>query len=131
MALLEQFGAVIAGREPVGGHHHALARGEPVVLDHPGRAETVERRVQLGRAVDDLAVRGPHPGHRHHIFRERLRPFDPGRVGRRTEHREPGRAHGVGDAEHQRHLGTDHHQVSGHLGGQRGNGFAGAGIDRA
>lgn len=42
--------------------------------------------------------------------------FGPRPYSARTD--DPGRAYGVGHAEHQRHLGADHDQVGGHLAGQ-------------
>ena len=102
---------MVAGGGAVGGDHDALAGGQSVVLDHPGGAEAIERRVEVGRGVDDLAVRGADAGRGHDVLGERLRPLDPGGVGGRAEAGDPGRADGVGDTEHQRHLGADDDQV--------------------
>ena len=104
----------------VGRHHHALARGQTVVLDHPGRvagggpnrSSAASRRAGLS-TISLVAVRTPAGGH--HVLGERLRPLDAGGVLRRPEARDAGGAHGVGDAEHQRHLGADHHQVRAEL----------------
>ena len=57
----------------------ALARGEPVGLDHARRARRVEQ-----------APRGGDARRLHHVLRERLRALDPRRRAPRPEHRDPG-----------------------------------------
>ncbi len=116
MAGVEKAGGVHARGVAVGAHDDALACGQPVVLDHPrrvacGRAEPVERGVEMGGVVDDLTGGGADPRGVHDVLGEGLRPLDAGRVLRRAEARDPRRPHRVGDAEHQRHLGSDHDQV--------------------
>lgn len=93
--------------------------------------EAVERVVEFGRAVHDLAVRGAHACRGHHVLGERLGPLDPGGGGRRAEAGDASGAHRVGDPEHKRHLGTDHHEVGVHLGGQRDHVFGGGRVHRA
>ena len=115
-------------------HHHALACGQTVVLDHPRRVaaggpEPVQRRVEVRGVVDDLTLRGAHARRGHDVFGERLRSLDAGGLLRRPEARDPGGPHGVGHPEHQGHLGTDHHQVRAKLLGQRGDGVAGGDVD--
>ena len=134
MAGIEQAGGVRPRGVAVGGHHHALARGQPVVLDHPGliacgRPEPVERRVEVRRVVDDLTGRGPHTGGGHHVLGERLRSFDARGVLRRPEAGDACGAHRVGDTEHQRHLGPDDHQVGADALGQLRDGVAGGDVD--
>ena len=131
---VEQAGGVRPGGVAVGGHHHALARGQAVVLDHPRRvaarrAEAVERGVEVGGVVDDLAGRGAHARGGHHVLGERLRALDAGGVLRRPEAGDPRAPHGVGDAEHQRHLGPDDHQVGADALGELGDGVAGGDVD--
>ena len=60
-----QVGGVRERGVPVVGHDDALAGGEPVVLDHVGRAELVERRRDLRRRGADERAGGRHPGRRH------------------------------------------------------------------
>ncbi len=109
VAVVEQCGGVRAGGVTVGGDHHTLAGRQTVVLDHPGvlpgrRAEAVQRGVEPGRVVDDLASRGAHSGGGHHVFGERFGSLDTGGRGRRPEAGDAGGAHGVGHTAHQWHL---------------------------
>ena len=132
---VEQSGGVRPRRGTVGGHDHALARGEPVVLDHPRLvlgavgAEPVQRGVQMCRVVDDLAAGGANPDGRHHVFGERLRALDPGGGRRRPEACDACRTHRVRDAEHQRHFGPDDHQVGARVDGELGDGLTGGDVD--
>ena len=48
---------------------------------------------------------------------------------RRPEARDARGPHGVGDAEHQRHLGADDHQVGADAPGERDDGLAGRDVD--
>ncbi len=113
------------------GDHHALARGQSVVLDHPGRlaGEPVQGRIQMRWVVHDFAARGAHPRGGHHVFGECLGAFDARGGGRGTEAGDARGPHGVGDTQHQRHLGADDHQVDVEGGGQGGNLGTGANID--
>ena len=101
---------------------HALSS----VWSGPNRSNAASRCAGLStislRAVDT-------PCGRHHVFGERLRALDPRGGRRRAETRDPGGAHRVRDAEHQRHLGPDDHQVGGGVGGQLGDGLARGDID--
>jgi len=81
----------------------------------------VERFVELGRIVDDLAVCGLDAGNSHHILGESLGALDAGGVGRRPEAGDTCCAHRVGDTEDQRNLGPDDDEVGVDLLGQRGN----------
>ena len=131
---VEQGRRVHAGGVAVGGHHHALARREAVVLDDPGpvarrRAESVEGGVEMSGVVDDLTGRGAHARGGHHVLGERLRALDAGGLPGRAEAGDPGCADGVGDAEDQRHLGPDHDQVGAEPLGQFDDGLAGGDVD--
>lgn len=117
-----------AGHVAVVGDHHTLARGQPVILDHPGGlgcsgTEAIQRGIKVGRVVDGLAARGTDAGGRHHVFGERLGTLDPGGVLRRAEAGDPRSPHRIGDAENQRHLGPDDHQVHRELASKGGDGF--------
>ncbi len=135
VAGVEQRGGVGPRGITVGGHDHALAGGQPVVLHHPRLVlgvfgtEAVQRCIETRGIVDDLAARRGHACGRHHVFGERLGALDPRGGRRRAETRDPGGAHRVRDAEHQRHLGPDDHQVGGGVGGQLGDGLARGDID--
>ena len=128
---------------PVVGDDHALACGKPVVLDHVGNAEGVER------VGGFLGVAG-HPGHGggdtglgHDLLGEGLGGFELGRGLAGAEHGDAGGADGVGHSGGKRRLGADHHKVNGEPGGQgrdgvgivrvdgvRGDQFADAGVAR-
>ena len=119
---------------PVGRHHHALTGGEAVVLDHPRRiaasgSEPIQRSVEAGGVVDDLAPGGRDACRGHHILGERLRPLDAGRIPRRPEAGDPGSSDGVGHANHQGHLGADHNEIRPDLLGQRHDLVAGGDVD--
>ena len=108
----------------VGGDDDALARGERVVLDDVGGAERVERRGDLVGRRAGVGAGGRHAGGGHDLLGEGLGPLEPGRVTGGTEHRDPGRAHRVGDTRDERGLGPDDHQVRPDRGGERGDGRA-------
>ena len=120
MAVVEQGPRVRPGHVQVRADHHALAGGQPVVLDHVGRVEPGQRGVQVRRVVDDLGAGGAHPGRGHHVLGEALGALDAGGRRARAEAGEAGGPHGVGDPGDQRHLRPDHHQVGLPAQGQRG-----------
>ena len=122
VAFVEQGRRVPTGNVTVVGDHDALAGGDPVVLDHPVRAEPVHGGVEPGRGVDDLAVRRPDPHRGHHVLGEGLGTLDSGRLRRRPEARDAGGPHRVGHPENQRHLGADNDEVSLDGAGQRDDG---------
>jgi hypothetical protein len=99
------------GDVEVGAHDHALARGQPVVLDDIGRGEAGERGVQVRRAVHDERRRRADACGGHDVLREALRPLYPGGGGARAEAGDPRGAHGVGRAGHERRLRADHDEV--------------------
>ena len=106
---------------PVVGDDHALAAREPVVLDHVGGAELVERVRDL---VDGRAHMGHgrrNPGLGHDLLGEGLRPLELRGGLRGAERGEPGRAQGIRDAGDQRGLGADHDQVHAEFPGKADN----------
>jgi phosphoribosylamine--glycine ligase len=111
VAAVEERAGVRAGGVQVRGHHHALARGEPVVLDHVGRREAGQRGVEAGGVVDDLRRRRADARRRHHVLGERLGALDARGGGAGAEAGDARAADGVGDARHQRDLGADHDEV--------------------
>ena len=99
------------GGVPVGGHDHALACGEPVVLDDVRRSEGVEGGRDLGRRRTECGGSRRHPGRGHHVLGERLGALELRGLAGGAEAADPTVAYGVGDARDQRCLGTDHHEV--------------------
>lgn len=126
----EALGGMRAGRSPVRRDDDALAGGQSVVFDDPRRTEAVERRIEPGRVVDDLAVGRLHPGGRHDVLGESLRAFDPGRFFRGAEAWDACCSKGVGDPEYQRHLRPDHDELSAKLLGEAGDRRTRGGIHR-
>ncbi len=91
-----------------------------IVFHHPcrvagGRPETVQGSIQIRWIVDDFALGGAYTRGRHDVLGERFGTFDLGGVFARPEAGDAGSAYRVGHPEHQRHLGTDDHQVRPHL----------------
>ena len=105
------------------GDDHALARGEPVVLDDVGCAERVEGRGHLLLVGAHVRHPGRDPGHRHDLLGEGLAALQPGRLGRRPEARDAGSPHGVGDPRHERGLRPDDDEVDAVATGQRDDGL--------
>ena len=102
------------GRRTILRHHHALARGQTIILDHPIRAETINRRLDVGvgsARLNRLRMGRLHARRSHHVLRERLRPLNPRRILVRPEHRETLRTNGIAHARNQRNLRADHHQL--------------------
>jgi hypothetical protein len=134
MARVQQAGRMGPSGFAVGRHDHTLARSETVVLDHPCRftalrPESVQRRVEAGGVVDDLALGGPNACRRHHVFGERLRPFDAGGLLGRAEAHNTCGSDRIGHTDDQRHLGTDDHQIGADLLRKRRHVVAGGDVD--
>ena len=117
--LARQARACSSASGPVVGDHDALAGGQPVVLDDVRGAEGVERLLDLGLGGAHVRQAGGHLGRRHDLLGEGLAALEPGRLGRRAEAGDAGRAHRVGHARHQRRLGADDDQVDPERGRQR------------
>ena len=100
----QRLGAVV-------GHDDALARGEPVVLDHVGGAERVETRGGLLDRRRHPRLGGGHARGGHDLLGERLGALEPGARGGRAEDGDPDGPHGVRDARDQRRLGPDDDEV--------------------
>ena len=92
------------------GDHHALARGEPVGLDHDRRALGVDVAVRRGGVGEGRVARGRDAVPRHEGLGVVLRALELRRRLRRAEDRQPRRPEGVDDARGQRRLGPDHGQ---------------------
>jgi hypothetical protein len=104
---------------PVRGHQHALARGQPVGLDHVRRAEPVQGGGRLARGAGGHRGRGRDPGGGHHVLGEGFRALDHGRVPERAEAGDPGPGQHVGHTGHQRCFLADDHQPGRQAAGQR------------
>ena len=93
------------------GHDDALAGGKSVGLDHDGAADPLD----VGRAgglVGKAAVGcGGHAGARHDLLGELLRALHLGGLAVGAEARDARRAHGIGDARHERRLRADDHEA--------------------
>jgi hypothetical protein len=110
-----------AGDVEVGAHHHALARGQAVVLHDVRRGEAGERGVQVRRVVHHDGGRRADPGSGHDLLGEALRALDPGGGRARAEAGDAGRAHRIGRAGHERRLRADHDEICPPVDGERGH----------
>ena len=99
-------------------HHHALARGEAVGLHHQRRAQLPAVAPGRRRVSEGAEARGRDAVTGHEVLGEGLRALEPRRGRAAPEHREPDRAEPVGQAEGERGLGPDHHEVGPLLLGQ-------------
>jgi hypothetical protein len=98
---------------------HALARGQPVGLDHVRRAEPVQGGGRLARGAGGHRGRGRDAGDGHHVLGEGLRALDHGRVPDRAEAGNPGGGQHVGQAGDQGRFRADDHQAGRQAAGQR------------
>ncbi len=117
-----------AGRLDVVGDDDALAGGQAVVLDHVGRAEGVEGRVDLRRAGADVRAGGGHLGGGHHVLGERLGALQPRGFRRGAEGGDTVLPDRVRDARHQRRLRAHHHEVGPQREGELRDGVAVEGV---
>ena len=101
------------------GDDHALARREPIGLEHERRLETAEGGVRFGKRGSADIAGGGDAGARAQILGETLAPLQLRRRGTGAEHREASRAQAIRETVHQRRLGTDDHEVDGVLAAER------------
>ena len=99
------------GRGEVLGDQHALARGQPVGLDHVGRVEAAQVGDRGFRSAEGLVLGGRHAGVDQELLHVGLGPLEPGALGAGAEHESAGVAQPVGEPFHERCLGPDHVQV--------------------
>ena len=99
------------GGVPVVRHDDSLARGQPVVLDHVGRAESVEGRFHFAQTRAQPRPRRRHARAGHDLLGERLRAFQARGFPRGAENVDARLAHGVGHTRDQRGLRTDDDEV--------------------
>ena len=92
-------------------HDDPLARGQPVVFDYVGRAESVEGSFHFSQTRAQPRPRRRHARTGHDLLGERLRAFQACRFPRRAENVDARLAHGVGHARDQRSLRTDDDEV--------------------
>ena len=91
-------------------HHHALARGEAVGLDHDGRTRAVNVGMR-GSRIGERGMRRRRDAMAHHeVFREILGAFELRRLLHRSENAVAGGLHGIDQARGERRLGPDHGQ---------------------
>ena len=96
------------------GHHHSLAAGEAVILDHKVRAKAVEGRFNVGlRDARRKLFRagGAHAGDRHDVLGEGLGPLNLSRACRRPEHRNATLPQGISHTVDQRDLRSNDDEV--------------------
>ena len=94
--------------------HHALTSGETIILDHPGRAKTIEGGLNVvigGTGGKRLGVGCFHTGGCHHILGKRLRPLNAGGILVRSKDLEALFTQRVGHARYKGNLRADHNQV--------------------
>ena len=89
-------------------HHHALARGEAVGLDHDRRGLGVDVGVRLGRIRERAVLRGRDVVADEELLGEVLGALELGGGLGRAEDRQAGGAEGIDHAGGQRGLGADH-----------------------
>ena len=87
---------------------HALAGGQPVGLDHDGRALRVDVGMRGGGIGEGAEGRGGNVVARHELLGEILRAFELGGGLGRAEYLQPGGAEGVDHAGRQRRFRADH-----------------------
>ena len=92
-------------------HDDPLARGQPVVFDYVGRAESVEGSFHFSQTRAQPRPRSRHARTGHDLLGERLRAFQACRFPRRAENVDARLTHGVGHARDQRSLRTDDDEV--------------------
>ncbi|GAV36827.1 hypothetical protein ROTAS13_04516 [Roseomonas sp. TAS13] len=94
-----------------GGHHHALAGGEAVGLDH----DRCALRPDIGHGLGTVGEAGPfgprHAGGFGDLAGEALGALQPRRGGGGAEAADARLGAGIGQAQGQRRLGADHHEV--------------------
>ena len=114
----------------VGGDDHALAPGQPVVLDDVGRPEGVQRLLDLGGRGADVGPGGRHGRRSHDLLGEGLAALELGRLDGRAEAGDAPPAYGIRDPSDQRRLGPDHDEVDPERGRQVGDLGARHRVDR-
>ena len=113
------------------GDDHALAGGQPVILDHVGGAERVEGPTHLVEGGAHARHRRGHARRGHDLLGEGLAALQSGGLRGRSEAGDAAAADGIGGPRDQRHLGADHDEVGGQAGGQAGNRLRVGDVDRA
>ena len=93
------------------GDHHALARGQAVVLHDVRRSEIVESSSDLGEGRAHGGAGGRHARGRHDLLGEGLAPLQACRLCTRAEAGDPAGAHGIGDPRDERSLRADDDEV--------------------
>ena len=122
-ARVQAFARVGLGTVPVRRDHHALARGQPVVLNHVGRTETLEGRPHVREIRRGHRSRGGDTCRRHDLLGERLGALDPRGLCGRTEHGDARTGEGVCDTGDERCLRSHDHEVRVQLPSQRDHGL--------
>ena len=94
--------------------HHALTTSKTIILDHPGRAKTIEGglNVVVGDARSKRLRMGRfHTGGGHYIFGKRLRSLNASGILVRSKDLDALLAQRIGHTRYKGNLRTDHNQV--------------------
>ena len=104
---------VLAGLLEAAGHQNALAPGQAVGLDDPGPRQRLEIVHGGGglEGVEGGEARRGHPRRAEHLLHEGLGPLEQGAVGARAHDGPALCPQRVGQAVHERRLGSDHVEV--------------------
>ena len=79
------------------GDHHALARGQPIVLDDVRRSEIVEGSLDFGDRTTHGGAGGRHARGCHDLLGEGFAALEASSIRARTEAGDPARPHRIGD----------------------------------
>ena len=112
------------------GDDHALARGEPVSLEHERRIEALERAPRLFERDAALVACGGNVRALAQLLGEALAAFELRGFARGTEGVDPRRAQRIGEPVDQRSFGADHHQGDRIVRAEGDYGIVVAGIQR-
>ena len=95
----------------IAGHHHALAGGQAVGLDHQGRAHFDHMVFGDFRIAEHRTAGRGHLCPVHDLLGKGLAALKPRAIGVRTETGDARLAHAVHNAQGQRQFGAGHHQI--------------------
>ena len=93
------------------GDHHALARGQPIVLDDVRRSEIVEGSLDFGDRTTHGGAGGRHARGCHDLLGEGFAALEASSIRARTEAGDPARPHRIGDTGDQGRLRPNDDEV--------------------
>ncbi len=130
LARLHEIGDRRLGLGHVGRHHHPLAGGEAIGLDHDRRAMPVEIGAGGGGIVEACPGGGRDGGLPGDFLGEGFRAFQPRRRGTRAAAANAARGEEIGDPGDQRRFRARHHEIDPGRDGERDQGVDVIGLDR-